>query len=130
MKPLATVFGCIVALLSVAGCSRGAERTVSPVHWDLSAIIEPSTLRIAGFIGSSSCSAFDSYKVIEDDERVDITVLASTRKADACTADMQMKTIDVVLAAPLGDRELTGCLPFEAQPGQPARGCRSIVPQP
>jgi len=67
MKLLATATGCIAMLLTAGGCSSGTQRTVAPVHWDLNAIIEPTTLRISGYIGSSSCSAFDSFEVLEDD---------------------------------------------------------------
>jgi hypothetical protein len=117
-------------LITAGGCSSGAQRTVEPVHWDLNAIIEPTTLRITGYIGSSSCSAFDSFEVLEDENTVEITVLASSKQAGACTSDMRLESIDVVLSAPLGQRELTGCLPFEARPGEPDLGCRTIVPYP
>ena len=130
MKPLAAIVGFIVVVAMLSSCSSAAKRTIDPVHWDLNAIIDPTTLRIAGYIGSSSCAAFDSYNVVETDERVEITVLATNKQAEACTSDMRMETIDVVLAAPLGERELTGCLPFETPPGEPDLGCRTIVPHP
>jgi len=130
MKPLALLAGCFAMLLTAGGCSSDAQRTVAPVHWDLNAIIEPTTLRIAGYIGSSSCSAFDSFEVFEDENTVEITVLASSKQADACTSDLRLESIDVVLSAPLGQRELTGCLPFEASPGEPDLGCRTIIPYP
>jgi len=130
MKPIAIAAGCFTMLLTAGGCSSGAQRTVAPVHWDLNAIIEPTTLRIAGYIGSSSCSAFDSFEVFEDENTVEITVLASSKQADACTSDLRLESIDVVLSAPLGQRELTGCLPFEARPGEPDLGCRTIIPYP
>ena len=97
---------------------------------DLNAIIEPTTLRIAGYIGSSSCDAFDSFKVVETDDQVEITVLVSSKQPGPCTMDMRIESIDVVLAEPLGERELTGCLPFEARPGEPNLGCRTIIPYP
>ena len=128
MKLLALAAGCFAILLTAGGCSSDAQRTVEPVHWDLSAIIEPTTLRIAGYIGSSSCSAFDSFEVVEDENTVAITVLASSKQAGACTSDLRLESIDVVLSVPLGQRELTGCLPFEARPGEPDLGCRTIVP--
>ena len=130
MKLLATATGCIAMLLTAGGCSSGTQRTVAPVHWDLNAIIEPTTLRISGYIGSSSCSAFDSFEVLEDENMVEITVLAVSKQAGACTSDMRLETIDVVLSAPLGQRDLTGCLPFETRPGEPDLGCRTIVPYP
>ena len=130
MKPIAIAAGCFAMLLTAGGCSSGAQRTVAPVHWDLNAIIEPTTLRIAGYIGSSSCSAFDSFEVFEDENTVEIIVLASSKQADACTSDLRLESIDVVLSAPLGQRELTGCLPFEARPGEPDLGCRTIIPYP
>ena len=130
MKLLATATGCIAMLLTAGGCSSGTQRTVAPVHWDLNAIIEPTTLRISGYIGSSSCSAFDSFEVLEDENTVEITVLAVSKQAGACTSDMRLETIDVVLSTPLGQRDLTGCLPFEAPPGEPDLGCRTIVPRP
>jgi hypothetical protein len=130
MKLLAIATGCIAMLLTAGGCSSGAQRTVEPVHWDLNAIIEPTTLRITGYIGSSSCSAFDSFEVLEDENTVEITVLARSKQAGACTDDLRLKSIDVVLSAPLGQRQLTGCLPFEARPGEPDLGCRTIVPYP
>ena len=130
MKPLALLAGCFAMLLTAGGCSSDAQRTVAPVHWDLNAIIEPTTLRIAGYIGSSSCSAFDSFEVFEDENTVEITVLASSKQADACTSDLRLESIDVVLSSPLGQRELTGCLPFEASPGEPDLGCRTIIPYP
>jgi hypothetical protein len=130
MKLLALAAGCFAILLTAGGCSSDAQRTVEPVHWDLSAIIEPTTLRIAGYIGSSSCSAFDSFEVVEDENTVEITVLASSKQAGACTSDLRLESIDVVLSVPLGQRELTGCLPFEARPGEPDLGCRTIVPYP
>ena len=128
MKLLALAAGCFAILLTAGGCSSDAQRTVEPVHWDLNAIIEPTTLRIAGYIGSSSCSAFDSFEVVEDENTVEITVLASSKQAGACTSDLRLESIDVVLSVPLGQRELTGCLPFEARPGEPDLGCRTIVP--
>ena len=128
MKLLAIATGCIAMLLTAGGCSSGAQRTVAPVHWDLNAIIEPTTLRITGYIGSSSCSAFDSFEVLEDENTVEITVLASSKQAGACTSDLRLESIDVVLSVPLGQRELTGCLPFEARPGEPDLGCRTIDP--
>jgi hypothetical protein len=128
MKLLALAAGCFAILLTAGGCSSDAQRTVEPVHWDLSAIIEPTTLRIAGYIGSSSCSAFDSFEVVEDENTVEITVLASSKQAGACTSDLRLESIDVVLSVPLGQRELTGCLPFQARPGEPDLGCRTIVP--
>ena len=128
MKLLALLAGSFAMLLTAGGCSSDAQRTVEPVHWDLSAIIEPTTLRIAGYIGSSSCSAFDSFEVLEDENMVEITVLAISKQADACTSDLRLESIDVVLSVPLGQRELTGCLPFEARPGEPDLGCRTIVP--
>jgi hypothetical protein len=127
MKLLALLAGCFAMLLTASGCSSDAQRTVEPVHWDLNAIIEPTTLRISGYIGSSSCSAFDSFEVLEDENMVEITVLAVSKQAGACTSDMRLETIDVVLSVPLGQRELTGCLPFEARPGEPDLGCRTIV---
>ena len=130
MKLLALAAGCFAILLTAGGCSSDAQRTVEPVHWDLSAIIEPTTLRIAGYIGSSSCSAFDSFEVVEDENTVEITVLASSKQAGACTSDLRLESIDVVLSVPLGQRELTGCLPFQARPGEPELGCRTIVPYP
>jgi len=130
MKPLALLAGCFAMLLTAGGCSSDAQRTVAPVHWDLNAIIEPTTLRIAGYIGSSSCSAFDSFEVFEDENTVEITVLASSKQAGACTSDLRLESIDVVLSSPLGQRELTGCLPFEASPGEPDLGCRTIIPYP
>ncbi len=130
MKLLAIAAGCFAMLLTAGACSSGAQRTVAPVHWDLNAIIEPTTLRINGYIGSSSCSAFDSFELVEDDERVEITVLVSSKQSGPCTSDMRLKSIDVVLSAPLGQRDLTGCLPFEARPGEPDLGCRTIIPYP
>ena len=130
MKLLAIAAVCFAMLLTAGGCSSGAQRTVAPVHWDLNAIIEPTTLRISGYIGSSSCSAFDSFELAEDDERVEITVLVSSKQSGPCTSDMRLESIDVVLSAPLGQRELTGCLPFEALPGEPNLGCRTIIPHP
>ena len=130
MKPIAIAAGCFAMLLTAGGCSSGTQRTVAPVHWDLNAIIEPTTLRIAGYIGSSSCSAFDSFEVFEDENTVEITVLASSKQAGACTSDLRLESIDVVLSSPLGQRELTGCLPFEASPGEPDLGCRTIIPYP
>jgi hypothetical protein len=130
MKLLALAAGCFAILLTAGGCSSDAQRTVEPVHWDLSAIIEPTTLRIAGYIGSSSCSAFDSFEVVEDENTVEITVLASSKQAGPCTSDLRLESIDVVLSVPLGQRELTGCLPFQARPGEPDLGCRTIVPYP
>ena len=128
MKLLTIVAGCFAMLLTAGGCSSDAQRTVAPVHWDLNAIIEPTTLRIASYIGSSSCDAFDSFKVVETDDQVEITVLVSSKQPGPCTMDMRIESIDVVLAEPLGERELTGCLPFEARPGEPDLGCRTIVP--
>ena len=130
MKLLAIAAGCFAMLLTAGGCSSDAQRTVAPVHWDLNAIIEPTTLRISGYIGSSSCSAFDSFELAENDERVEITVLVNSKQPGPCTSDLRLESIDVVLSAPLGQRELTGCLPFEARPGEPDLGCRTIVPYP
>ena len=130
MKVLAVAAGCFAMLITASGCSSGAQRTVEPVHWDLNAIVEPTTLRITGYIGSSSCSAFDSFEVLEDENMVEITVLVSSKQAGACTSDMRLETIDVVLSAPLGQRDLTGCLPFEVPPGVPNLGCRTIIPYP
>jgi hypothetical protein len=130
MKPLVAVFGFIAIVIVMSSCSSTAERTIAPVHWDLNAIIEPTTLKIAGYIGSSSCDAFDSFKVVETDEQVEITVLVSSKQPGPCTSDMRIESIDVVLAEPLGERELTGCLPFETPPGEPDLGCRTIVPYP
>ncbi len=130
MKLRAIAAGCFAMLLTAGGCSSDAQRTVAPVHWDLNAIIEPTTLRISGYIGSSSCSAFDSFKVVETDDQVEITVLVSSKQSGPCTMDMRIESIDVVLSAPLGQRELTGCLPFESRPGEPDLGCRTIIPYP
>ncbi|MBJ7308311.1 MAG: hypothetical protein JHC63_10700 [Acidimicrobiia bacterium] len=130
MKLLTIVAGCFAMLLTAGGCSSDAQRTVAPVHWDLNAIIEPTTLRIASYIGSSSCDAFDSFKVVETDDQVEITVLVSSKQPGPCTMDMRIESIDVVLAEPLGERELTGCLPFEARPGESDLGCRTIIPYP
>lgn len=127
MKLRAIAAGCFAMLLTAGGCSSDAQRTVAPVHWDLNAIIEPTTLRISGYIGSSSCSAFDSFKVVETDDQVEITVLVSSKQSGPCTMDMRIESINVVLAEPLGERELTGCLPFEARPDEPDLGCRTIV---
>lgn len=130
MKTLVAVFGFIAIVIAMSSCSSTTERTIAPVHWDLNAIIEPTTLRIAGYIGSSSCDAFDSFKVVETDDQVEITVLVSSKQPGPCTMDMRIELIDVVLAEPLGERELTGCLPFEARPGEPDLGCRTIIPYP
>ncbi len=130
MKLFTAVAICVVLASAASGCSSSTERKVAPVHWDLSAIVNPAMLTISAYIGSSSCSAFDSFNVVETDDQVDITVLASNKLADACTADMRIETIDVALGAPLGERELTGCLPFERAPGQPDLGCRLVVPYP
>jgi hypothetical protein len=129
VKFAAGIVGVTMALMCLTSCSSENKESVNQVHWDLNAIADPSTLKISGYIGSSSCSTFESFNVVEDINRVEITVMARSSGADACTADMRIKEIDVSLAAPLGERELTGCLPFESQPGESDLGCRTIVPR-
>ena len=126
MKFLAP-FLVTMTLLIVACADDGPESTIAPVHWVLEEITEPSTLSIVGYIGSSSCSAFERVEVVEGETQVDISVLVRTRNADACTSDLRLRPIEVVLAAPLGERELVGCLPERVPVGVTDEGCRTIL---
>jgi hypothetical protein len=104
--------------------------SISAVHWELNEAPSGAQLRITGYIGSSSCDSFDRVEVAESDSTVEIQVLVRSNGNEACTADMRLQAITVDLDEPLGGRELTGCAPFEIEPGVvDPEGCRRIVPR-
>lgn len=117
------------------GCSSspspsGTSPSISAVHWELNEGPTGSQLLVTGYIGSSSCDSFDRVEVAESTTAVDVQVLVRSNGNEACTADMRMEAITVDLDEPLGGRELTGCQPFEIEPGViDPEGCRRIVPR-
>ena len=129
MQPLTRL--AMVALLGLALASCGSDparsSSISDRHWVLNEIQSDTTLIITGYIGSSSCDSFDEITVDENDSSVDIRVRVRSNGNQACTADMRMQEFTVELSAPLGTRELTGCMPIEVAPGvTDPEGCRRI----
>ena len=115
---------------SSSSSSTGTSPSISAVHWELDEVPTGSQLRMIGFIGSSSCDSFDRVEVAESDITVDVQVLVRSNGNEACTADMRLQAITVDLDEPLGRRALTGCQPFEIEPGViDPEGCRRIVPR-
>ena len=127
------VTGFIIGAVTV-GCTSSSSSaptpSISAVHWELNEAPSGAQLRITGYIGSSSCDSFDLIEVQESDSAVDVQVLVKSNGNAGCTADMRMQAITVDLDEPLGVRELTGCAPFEIEPGVvDPEGCRRIVPR-
>ena len=147
-----TLLGAVFLIVAVGvGCSSSSSSTgispssstgtsspsstetspsISAVHWELDEGPTGSQLLITGYIGSSSCDSFDRVEVAESASTVEVEVLVRSNGNEACTADMRMQAITVDLDEPLGERELTGCQPFEIEPGViDPEGCRRIVPR-
>jgi hypothetical protein len=129
MQPLNRLTMLALLGLALAGCGSDPARSssVSDHHWALNEIQSDTTVIITGYIGSSSCDSFDEVTVDENDSSVDIRVRVRSNGAEACTADMRMQEFTVELSAPLGIRELIGCMPIEITPGvTDPEGCRRI----
>ena len=128
-----TLLAALLLGTSTLGCSSsstGISPSITAVHWELNAAPSGTELLITGYTGSSSCDSFDRVDVAESDSAVDIQVLVRSNGNAACTSDMRMEAITVGLDAPLGTRELTGCRPFEIEPGViDPEGCGRIVPR-
>lgn len=127
------VAGFIIGTVTV-GCTSSSSSaptpSISAVHWELNEAPSGTQLLITGYIGSSSCDSFDRIEVQESGNAVDVQVLVKSNGNAACTADMRMQAITADLDEPLGVRELTGCQPFELEPGViDPEGCRRIVPR-
>ncbi len=134
MRRLALIGAALLVGAVTAGCTSSSSSapapSISAVHWELNEAPTGAQLRITGFIGSSSCNSFDRIEVQESDSAVDVQVLVKFNGNAACTEDMRMQAITVELENPLGIRELTGCQPFEIEPGVvDPEGCRRIVPR-
>jgi len=110
--------------------STGTSPSISAVHWELDEAPTGSQLLITGYIGSSSCDSFDRVEVAESASTVEVQVLVRFNGNEACTADMRLQAITVDLDEPLGGRDLTGCQPFEIEPGViDPEGCHRVVPR-
>jgi len=135
VQRLALLAAAFLAITVTVGCTSsssptGTSPSISAVHWELNEAPTGAQLRITGYIGSSSCDSFDRIEVQESDSAVDVQVLVKSNGNAGCTADMRMQAITVELDEPLGVRELTGCKPFEIEPGVvDPEGCRRIVPR-
>lgn len=132
-KTALLVTGFLIGVVTV-GCSSSSSSaptpSISAVHWELNEAPSGAQLLITGYIGSSSCDSFDRIEVEESGSAVDVQVLVTSNGNAACTADMRMQAITVDLDEPLELRELTGCQPFEIEPGViDPEGCSRIVPR-
>lgn len=132
-KTALLVTGFIIVAVTV-GCTSSSSSaptpSISAVHWELNQAPSGTQLLITGYIGSGSCDSFDRIEVQESGSAVDVQVLVKSNGNAACTDDLRMQTITVDLDEPLGVRELTGCQPFELEPGViDPEGCRRIVPR-
>lgn len=102
----------VLSLLALTAC--GEIGRVEPHPWELQAMSPSETqLLVRTFFGgvASGCSRFEGWDVDETDERVEITAnLWSAIGPRDCTDDGGSHTVVAQLDAPLGNRELVGCI--------------------
>ena len=79
-----------------------------------------SSLTLVVAVGSSNCDRFEQVEVAETETEVMITAVVSEKEAGQgflgadCNADLNVETVEIVLARPLGTRSLTGCAPGDS----------------
>ncbi|MTV26996.1 hypothetical protein FTX61_16470 [Nitriliruptoraceae bacterium ZYF776] len=125
MTRRAFVVASVAVLVAVlVGCG-GTEVVDVERSWWLEAEPDGASLVVRAEVGSSSCDTFDHLEVTESDTTVAIQAHVRSEQGGECTADLGFHTEEVVLDAPLGDRDLIGCDPADA-----ARDCREVQPFP
>lgn len=102
----------IVAIALLVACCGGWTEVEH--DWAVTGI-DGSTLSIVVAVGSGSCNRFERVEVEETPEDVTITAVVGDKIVNpfggGCTDDLNVESVDVTLAEPLGDRELLGCAP-------------------
>ena len=102
----------VVVLLAVLGVRTDGGR-VSPNDWTVDGVsADGRTLEVSTFFGgvASDCTRFDSWEVVETDDRVEITANLWRRIApSSCTDDGAQERLSIELTEPLGGRPLVGC---------------------
>lgn len=120
---MAVVLGTAVV---VGACSSGPEST----NWALLAPPDGAVLTVAVALGSTSCNRFVGFDVTESNDEVRVVAkLDRDSGGKACTSDLSMTSQELRLAAPLGERELTGCnagIPQAPNPWGPRDDCRVV----
>ena len=116
----------VVVGLLLGACSGSAAKTVNG-PWELRSAVDSTTsvvpLRV--FVGSSSCERLDGVDAVESADSVTITAKIHQAKAESCTADMQLRAVELTLSEPLGDRPLLGCGERPGYQGE-TRDCRAF----
>jgi hypothetical protein len=97
----------LAVLAATAGCSDGDR----PTDWTLRAPPDGNVLELRVAVGSSSCNEFAGVDVREREDEVRIIARLDRTGGPDCTSDDSVHDVDVELAEPVGDRELTGCHP-------------------
>jgi hypothetical protein len=112
---------------------RGVEE---PHDWVLTEV-DGATLTMWVAVGSGTCDRFDRVDVTESGEEVSVVAVVvsgdGTLSSGVCTADMVISLVEVTLAQPLGDREITGCMLnregsyFDKDRGIDRNSCADVV---
>jgi outer membrane protein assembly factor BamB len=113
MRIRVVVVTSLVFALITAGCSVFGGGTTRPNEWTLVGTTpDAQHLLITTFFGgaASGCARWEGWGVNETADRVEVTAQVwHKRSPGACTDDAVVKTMDLELGAPLGDRDLVGC---------------------
>ena len=106
------VFLLSILLLGLPGCGS-VGGSVGPNEWSLvGATPDEQHLLVTTLYGgvASDCTRWEGWEVNETDDRVEVyALLWRKRFPGGCTDEGIVQSIEVDLAAPLGDRELVGC---------------------
>lgn len=109
----------LTAAAMLGSCSFVRAWETIETEWWPNARVEADSqaLDLAVFVGSSSCTSFESIHVVESSDQVRVTALVASRVKRAwegeitCTTDAAIHRVTVELADPLGERSLVGCHP-------------------
>ena len=99
--------------LSACGGDGVPGGSTGPNDWTLVGVTpDEQHLQVATIYGgvSSGCTRWEGWEVEETDERVEVKALLWRKRfPGGCTDEGITQSIDIMLSAPLGDRELVGC---------------------
>lgn len=123
--------GVVTGIVLLAGCDAGetsmsgegpeiaSERDGTPTPWSLVRVVAPEAdrFRVEAVVGSSTCSELRDVVVVEDATRVEVAVSSGSieglEEGADCSMDSAHEVVEIELDAPLGERELVGCLPLD-----------------
>lgn len=125
-----TLLGAVAVAVAaaLAGCGEAAPEN-RRAEWVL-AEERPDELRVAVFVGGSTCTDYDRVEVVETGDEVRVEAFVWRDDAGACSEDFGWLETPVPLEEPLGDRVLLGCADDEVEvrgwDRPPGSDCREL----